>query len=208
MIFNKSKICFIGAHPDDIELGCGALISNIADRCEIVCVTLSKNQKNPDNKNLVKEHYKSLASLKIQKEKIILADFITRHFQSSRQEICDYLLGINKKHQPDVIFAHSFSDLHQDHEIVSKEVLRIFKHKTMMGFEILPSSFHFKPNFFFEVSGKDADNKLKALAYYNTYKDKKYFDNEVLKAQLIRNGISIGKKYAEAFEVIKLASIL
>lgn len=208
MIFDKLKVCFIGAHPDDIELGCGALISSIADRCEIVCVTLSKNQKNPDNKNLVKEHYKSLASLNVQKDKIILGNFITRIFSSSRQEICDYLLKISKEHKPDAVFTHSFSDMHQDHEVVSKEVLRIFKCKTVMGFEILPSSYNFKPNFFFEAGEKDVNNKLKALMQYKTYRGKKYFEQELLKAQLIRNGIFIGKKYAEAFEVIRLASVL
>ena len=32
MIFSGKRICFIGAHPDDIELGCGALIASLQDK--------------------------------------------------------------------------------------------------------------------------------------------------------------------------------
>jgi hypothetical protein len=47
---------FLGAHPDDIEIGCGALIHNIVNKTEILCVTLSDNQKNPDLKKVKNEH--------------------------------------------------------------------------------------------------------------------------------------------------------
>lgn len=208
MFFKNKKICFIGAHPDDIELGCGALISNISDKCNILCVTLSKNQNNTANKNLIKEHVRALTFLNIPENNIILSDFDTRNFSNSRQKICDYLLNINKEYQPDIIFTHSFSDMHQDHEVVSKEVLRIFRQKTIIGFEISKSSYNYTPNFFFEVSEKDVNNKIEALMRYKTYKDKDYFFQDAIKAQLIKNGITIGKKYAEAFDIIRLSSVL
>ena len=47
MTFSGKRVLFIGAHPDDIEIGCGALIAHIANKTEIKCVTLSDNQKNP-----------------------------------------------------------------------------------------------------------------------------------------------------------------
>ena len=47
MQFYGKKVCFIGAHPDDIELGCGALIARIAGKTDVRCVTFSNNQKNP-----------------------------------------------------------------------------------------------------------------------------------------------------------------
>ena len=63
LLWFGKRICFIGAHPDDIELGCGALISNIGNRADILCVTLSDNKKNPDLQNLVIEHKASMAVL-------------------------------------------------------------------------------------------------------------------------------------------------
>lgn len=63
MNFAGKRICFIGAHPDDIELGCGALIAQLNNRAEIRCLTLSDNQKNPALVNLVGEHYKSMTAL-------------------------------------------------------------------------------------------------------------------------------------------------
>ena len=47
MQFYGKKVCFIGAHPDDIELGCGALIARISGKTDVRCVTFSNNQKNP-----------------------------------------------------------------------------------------------------------------------------------------------------------------
>jgi len=38
MTFFGETVCFIGAHPDDIELGCGALIADIVDQTNVVCV--------------------------------------------------------------------------------------------------------------------------------------------------------------------------
>jgi LmbE family N-acetylglucosaminyl deacetylase len=204
-MFQKgSKILFIGSHPDDIELGCGALIASLADECKIFCVTLSRNKIHPSHENLALEQEKSLQFLKIPKENIFLEDFETRNFFKARQEICDYLYRFNEKHQPDMVFTHSFADIHQDHEVVTKEVLRIFKHKTVVGFEILPSSFKFHPNFFFEVSEKEVNAKLTALKFYETYKNKNYMFVDATRSQFLRHGVAIGKKYAEAFDIIRL----
>ena len=63
LLFYGKRVCFLGAHPDDIEIGAGALIANIAHTTELRCVTLSDNQKNPALTRLVEEHYRSMAVL-------------------------------------------------------------------------------------------------------------------------------------------------
>ena len=68
MNFYGKRVIFIGAHPDDIEIGAGALIADIVDKTDILCVTLSDNQKNPALFNIVKEHYASMKILGIKKK--------------------------------------------------------------------------------------------------------------------------------------------
>ncbi|HEX2979151.1 MAG TPA: PIG-L family deacetylase, partial [Anaerolineaceae bacterium] len=72
MTFYGRRVCFIGAHPDDIELGCGALIAHIAQQTEILCVTLSDNQKNPALPCLPEEHYRSMAVLGVPEQNVRL----------------------------------------------------------------------------------------------------------------------------------------
>ena len=90
-LFYGKQIFFIGAHPDDIELGCGAFIAHIAGQTEIHCITLSDNQKNPLLTNLATEHYRSMKILGVPDDHITLKDFETRRFQHLRQEILEYL---------------------------------------------------------------------------------------------------------------------
>ena len=91
MNFFGKNVLFLGAHPDDIELGCGALLHHIAKQTDMLCVTLSDNQKNPDLQNVKNEHFESMAVLGIPREKIILGPFTTRVFPVARQEILERL---------------------------------------------------------------------------------------------------------------------
>ena len=73
MNFYGQRILFVGAHPDDIEIGCGALLAHISRKsdAELLCATISDNQKNPKLKNVVEEHYKSMEILGIGEDEII-----------------------------------------------------------------------------------------------------------------------------------------
>ncbi len=204
MLFYGKKVCFIGAHPDDIELGCGAFISNIRDKTEILCMTLSDNQKNPLLANLVEEHYRSMALLGVPRDHVRLGTFSTRRFPEQRQEILEYLYQLNREFQPDIVITHSRSDIHQDHQQTTEEVLRAFRGTSVLGFDALRSSYGFFPHFLVEVSEADAEQKLAALATYSTYNEKYYFDATVLRATLIRHGALAEKPYAEGFDILRI----
>ncbi len=204
MNFFGKRILFVGAHPDDIELGCGALIAHIANRAEIRCLTLSNNQKNPALKDLVSEHYRSMELLGIDREHVVLGQFETRKFQDQRQEILEYLIKQNQGFQPDIVFTHTRADIHQDHKTVTEETLRAFRGTTVLGFDVIRSSYGFFPNFLVEVTRADVDKKVTALAAYSTYKTKYYFDEEITRATLIRNGALVERRYAEGFETLRI----
>jgi LmbE family N-acetylglucosaminyl deacetylase len=198
------NVLFLGAHPDDIELGCGALLSNIAAKAKITCVTLSDNQTNPKLGNLVEEHYRSMAILGLARDAVLLGKFETRYFPRDRQEILEYLYEINTRHKPDLVFVHTAADIHQDHRVVTEEALRAFRGVSLLGFDVLRSSYGFFPEFLIEVDEKDVELKLGALAEYKTYAGKYYFDPEVIRATLIRHGALAERPFAEGFDILRI----
>jgi len=204
MLFFGQKVCFIGAHPDDIELGCGALIAHIASSTDILTVTLSNNLKQAAHVNLVEEHYRSMAVLGVPHENIIVADFETRRFPHFRQEILEYLIELNHTHHPEIVFVPTRADIHQDHQTATEEALRAFRGTTVLGFDVLRSSYGFFPNFLVEVTAEDVEQKICALAEYHTYKDKYYFDPNVTRATAIRHGALAERPFAEGFDILRI----
>ncbi len=204
MIFYGKRVLFVGAHPDDIELGCGALIHRIAPVCDVLCVTLSDNQKNPLLPNVVNEAYRSMAILGMAKERVLFGPFTTRVFPHERQEILEYLLKLRTDYRPDIIFVHSKQDIHQDHQTVTEEALRAYRGITVLGFDVVRSSNGFFPNFLVEVNEEDAEAKVKALAQYETYRDKYYFDCDLTRSILVRHGALAELPFAEGFDILRI----
>jgi len=204
MIFYGKRLLFLGAHPDDIELGCGALIHNVGDKSEMLCVTLSDNQRNPLLKNVVEEHYRSMAVLGVPRQGVVLRDFSTRLFHDARQEILEYFLKLRKEFKPDIVFVHSKQDIHQDHNTMTEEALRAYRGITVLGFDVVRSSYNFFPHFLIEVSEADVEAKLEALAQYDTYADKYYFQRDLLKATMIRHGTLAELPFAEGFDILRI----
>ena len=204
MIFYGQRVLFLGAHPDDIEIGCGALLAQIVDKTDILCVTLSDNQKNPELKNLVEEHYQSMAVLGVPAEKATLGQFETRRFPYYRQEILEYLIQINRTYKPDLIFVHTKADIHQDHATLTEEALRAFRGTTVLGFDVIRSSYGFFPSFLVEVNESAVEKKIEALNQYRTYQNRYYFDPDITRSTLIRNGAICERPYAEGFDILRV----
>lgn len=206
MNFFGEKLLFIGAHPDDIEIGAGALLAHVADQADVLCLTLSDNQKNPLLKNVVEEHFQSMAVLGVPKEKVLVKDFETRNFTRDRQQILEFLFELNGSYHPDIVFTHSRADMHQDHGVVTMETLRAFRGTTVLGFDVLRSSHGFFPHFLVEVQEQDVRRKIEALSMYKTYADKYYFSPEVTRSALIRQGALAEVPYAEGFDILRIVS--
>lgn len=204
MIFYGKKILFVGAHPDDIEIGCGALLANISRSTEVLCATVSDNQKNPALRNLVAEHYRSMGILGVPEDRVVLKDFETRNFPRDRQNILEFLYDLGRSFDPDIVFVHSQSDIHQDHAVVTTEALRAFRGISVLGFDVLRSSYGFFPHFLVEVTEKDTQLKLKALAEYETYQSKYYFSPQIIRSTLIRHGALAERPFAEGFDILRI----
>jgi LmbE family N-acetylglucosaminyl deacetylase len=204
MIFFGKRVLFLGAHPDDIEIGCGALIHHMVQQTEILCVTLSDNQNNPDLKKVRDEHFKSMKVLGVPEDRIVFGPFITRVFPGARQEILEYFLKLRKDFQPDLIFTHSGQDVHQDHNTMTDEALRAFRGITVLGFDVVRSSHGFFPHFLVEVTEEDVNAKIRALAEYETYSDRYYFNAELTRSIMVRHGALAERPFAEGFDILRI----
>lgn len=204
MKFYGKRVLFIGAHPDDIELGAGALIHQLVNLSDVMCLTLSDNQKNPLLKKVVTELRASMEVLGVPAERVIVEKFATRDFPDARQDILEYLLKVRREFKPEVVFVHSRADIHQDHNVATDETLRAFRGTTVLGFDVVRSSYGFFPHFLVEVSPEDVEKKIEALSQYTTYTDKYYFDPALLRATMLRNGALAERPFAEGFDILRI----
>jgi Uncharacterized proteins, LmbE homologs len=204
MTFYGASLLFLGAHPDDIELGCGAFISDMVGKADIHCMTFSDNQKNPELLHLVGEHYDSMHQLGLTDDQIELGQFETRRFPDFRQEILEKMLALRRQCQPEIVFVHTSQDIHQDHQTVTQEATRAFRGTTVLGFDVLRSSYGFFPHFLAEVSERAVENKIAALNKYDTYSNRYYFSPDIMRATAIRHGALAERPYAEGFDIIRI----
>ena len=205
-MFEGKKILFIGPHADDIEFGCGGIISSISKKASIIYLTFSFSEnsllKGFKKEHIEKEMLDSCRFLGI--SHVINKDYKTRYFSENRQEILEDLTSIKNSLNPDIVFCPSSFDTHQDHEVVYNESFRCFKRTTMFGYEAPNNNRSFSPSFYKKLSEKDTEAKISAINFYKSQLAKREGLLESVRALSIVRGSQVGVNYAEAFEVIRM----
>jgi N-acetylglucosamine malate deacetylase 1 len=202
----NKKILIVSPHTDDGELGCGGSIAKyIGENNQVDYVALSSCEKSvpsgypPDI--LSKEVRAATRILGIKSP--ILLDFEVREFPRLRQEILDALIRLRNEINPDIVFAPSRYDTHQDHKTTIEEVMRAFKKCTILGYEQPWNNITFNTLAFIPLSEVQVQKKIDALRCYETQKDRAYMNADFVRGLAITRGTQVEEKYAEAFEVIK-----
>lgn len=207
-INNYKKILAIGAHPDDIEMGCSGLIRQFTDiGARVWTTTMSKcdDQFTDEEKGkLVEECSNSSHILGI--HKTLLNDFPNKELPEHRIEIMDIFNNLQKEIKPDLILIPSLNDPHQDHSEVANCAVRTFRGiETILQYEILRhGSFTFTPTLFVDISDY-IETKVKALCCYKSQVSRRaYFDEESFRALARTRGAQSGYTYAEGFVIYKM----
>ncbi len=203
-----NNILAIGAHPDDIEVGCGGFLAKCIDnKIDVNTAIMSKCNNTSPNCDINKreeEYYSATQYLEI--NKALIYDLPDTELPEHRLEVMDILTGLQETFRPDLVLIPFLEDPHQDHSTIAHAAIRIFRrHESILQYEILRHGSHtFTPSLFVDITNF-IDTKLKALEYYKTQIDQKaYFDKESYKSLARTRGAQSGFDYAEGFVVYKL----
>ena len=198
------KLLFIGPHPDDVELGCGGIISRYSKSAQITYLILSPCLEDPKNKNILEEAREAISLLGLPTESLVIKNLPRRTFYDQRREIREILISIREKYKPDIVFCPSVKDIHQDHSVAAEETLRLFRDIGVISYEAPRSSLLFEPNLYVELSDENLKNKIGALICYKSQYDKYYFKPSVIESFARMRGSQCRVDYAEAFEVLRM----
>lgn len=203
MNFDPHRILVISPHTDDAEVSSGGTISRfLREKREVYVLVLSRAFAE-DTVLPLEECHQAMKVLGVPELQVLYYDFPVRRFLEHRQEILDIFIDIQKKIDPDLILLPSMNDIHQDHQVISREGLRAFKHRTILGYEYPWNHLVFNTTCFIKLDGLDIDHKIKAIQEYKS-QVKDYMQPIVVEAWAITRGVAIQTRYAESFEVMRL----
>jgi len=200
-------ILALGAHPDDVELGCGGTLARAkGNGSQIHAVILSRceDEAPPENKNLRADEFLRAASLLGAKSH--LYGIPNRGFPERRQEIMDIFERLQDDLNPDLVFLPFLEDPHQDHGTLALAAIRTFRRReTLLQYEILRYGSHtFTPSLFVDI-GETLEQKVRALNEYKSQLGTRaYFDEESFRSLARTRGAQSGYEYAEGFVIHKL----
>lgn len=199
-----NRILAVGAHPDDVEFGCGGTLAlYMAQNVEIKYLVFSECKDLPRNRGIEKEWENAIKILGLKKDNAELMDFPNRLLYTQEAKIREKLESIREDFKPQLVFTHSLDDIHQDHGCIRDECRKVFKSSTIFGYESPRSSVKFVPDFYVVIPDYIADKKLNLLECYKTQKALPYSDLEKIRAAMLYHGTKINARYAEAFNLIR-----
>ena len=227
MIFGP-KILVIAAHPDDETLGCGGFIAKNSKKYEFRTIIISEGvscryDKDDINSIECKTEVETRKKHCIKALEILgIPEPYFFDYPCGRLDTVP-IIEINKiienhlsEFLPDAVLTHSPTDCNNDHKIIFKSVLMATRPmypnplKTLACFEVNSSTewnFNqvFEPNYFENLTDKDLQRKLDALAEYSDELRSERHPRSIygIKTQAINRGYQAGLKYAESFQIIR-----
>jgi LmbE family N-acetylglucosaminyl deacetylase len=202
---NGGVVLCIGAHCDDIEIGCGGTLLRLLE-------------SNPG----LEVHFLVLCSDALRKREALdaarrlLGDASQKHVEIlsfrdgflpwSGGEVKECFESLKRTVQPDLILTHFRGDLHQDHRLASELTWNTFRDHLILEYEIPKYDGDLgAPNLFVPLSESQVARKLEiVLGAFASQRTRRWFDQETFRALLRLRGVECNASHAEAFHARKL----
>jgi len=201
------KVLCLGAHSDDIEIGCGGTLLRLLHEYDRLCAYWVVFAANAERRAEA-EKSANLFLAKASKKEIIVKKFKESFFPYTGDKIKEYFESLKHEFSPDIIFTHYRNDLHQDHRLISELTWNTFRDHLILEYEIPKYDGDLgQPNYFVHLNealcGKKIENILNC---FKTQKTNHWFTQDTFLSMLRIRGIESNApgKYAEGFYCRKM----
>ncbi|HEV2318742.1 MAG TPA: PIG-L deacetylase family protein [Verrucomicrobiae bacterium] len=195
----QTVLC-LGAHSDDIEIGCGATIRKLTRlRPELAVwwvVFTAKGKRAAEAKSSARVFLRNAG-----KVQVFVKQFRNGYFPFEGAAIKDFFESLKSRVTPDLIFTHFRDDRHQDHRLISDLTWNTFRNHLILEYEIPKYDGDIaSPNVFVPFDEQTAAEKADHLCrFFSTQTNKHWFDKNTFLALMRLRGIECCAQYAEAF---------
>jgi LmbE family N-acetylglucosaminyl deacetylase len=201
------RLLCLGAHSDDIEIGLGGTLLNLAARhpdTEIWWVVFSAPGPRAEEARLSANEFLA----EVGRREIRIGSFRESYFPSEWPAIKDWFEQIKGTFNPEIVFTHYRDDRHQDHRVLSDLAWNTFRNQLILEYEILKFDGDLgQPNLFVPLSEEVATRKVDLLIkHFRTQSTKHWFTRDTFEAMHRIRGIECASPSgrAEAFYCRKL----
>lgn len=204
------NVLAIGAHFDDIELGCGGALAKHLTNGDNVYAYVATKSGFTNHQNIVIRSNEVADKEGENAMNILGVTLIKGNFDALKIEFTDELnidiLKIVEDKKIDLVYSHWTGDIHHDHQAVARASLHSCRHvprQLMYRSNWYHSNLEFKGNFYVDISDF-WEIKKKSIEAHESEMERtgkkwiEFFHNEAKNA-----GQRIAVKYAEVFEVVK-----
>ena len=196
------RVLCVGAHSDDIEIGCGGSILRLVDEhpdAEVHWVVLGSSGERDQEAAASAERF--LAGLR--RKDIEIEHFKNGFFPYVGEEIKTFFEKLKMRIVPDLVFTHFRNDLHQDHRLVSELTWNTFRNQTILEYEILKYDGDLgSPNVFVHLDEATCQKKVAVLMEcFKSQQDKNWFTADAFLSLMRIRGVEshAPQRYAEGF---------
>lgn len=201
-------VLFLGAHCDDIEIGCGGTVLSLADRYKNTIIHWVVFASNSLRKLEATASANSFLSSVTQKQ-ILVNNFRESYFPYIGAEIKDYFERIKEDFSPDLVFTHYRYDRHQDHRLISDLTWNTFRDHLILEYEVPKFDGDIgNPNVFVPLTQVQCNQKIDLLhEHFTSQRGKSWFERDTFLAMLRIRGMecNASEGLAEAFYCRKLS---